>query len=131
MVGFFRPGFREAPVREGDIIDVTIESVGGKGDGIARVSGFVIFVPATKQGDRVKIKVTRVLRKFAFGELAEGKAAEVKEAVEEKEEAEVKEVSEKKSEKKGRKKAKPEPEKEKAPKSEVYDEVSYEDSEEF
>ena len=59
-----------APVEEGETYDVTIEDIAREGDGIARVSGFVIFVPETQVGDEVTIKVTRVLRKFAFGELA-------------------------------------------------------------
>ena len=58
-----------APVEEGETYDVTIEDLAREGDGIARVSGFVIFVPETQVGDEVTIKVTRVLRKFAFGEL--------------------------------------------------------------
>ena len=34
-----------APVREGEELDVKIEAVGEKGDGIAKVKGFVLFVP--------------------------------------------------------------------------------------
>ena len=58
----------EKPVKEGGEYNVTIEEVGIKGDGIARVKGFVIFVPDTKKDDTVRVKVTRVLRKFAIGE---------------------------------------------------------------
>jgi|SRR3989344_2125788 len=58
-----------APIKVGEEMDVTIEAVGEKGDGIAKVKGFVIFVPNTKQGDKVKIKVTRVFRKVGFGEV--------------------------------------------------------------
>jgi predicted RNA-binding protein with TRAM domain len=54
------------PVREGEEIDVTIEAVGEKGDGIAKQKGFVLFVPNTKAGERVKIKITRVLAKVGF-----------------------------------------------------------------
>ncbi len=60
-----------APVEEGETYNVTIEDIAREGDGIARVSGFVIFVPGTKEGDVVDVKVTKVLRKFAFGELAD------------------------------------------------------------
>ncbi len=56
------------PVNEGEELDVNIEAVGEKGDGIAKKDGFVIFVPNTQQGQNVKIKVTKVLRKVAFGE---------------------------------------------------------------
>lgn len=58
-----------APVKVGDELDVKIEAVGEKGDGIAKKDGFVLFVPSTKQGDEVKIRVTRVLQKVGFAEL--------------------------------------------------------------
>lgn len=58
-----------APVEAGQSYDVTIEDIAREGDGIARVSGFVIFVPNASVGDEVTIKVTKVARKFAFGEL--------------------------------------------------------------
>lgn len=61
------------PVRVGDELEVTIEAVGEKGDGIAKVGGFVLFVPSTKEGDVVTIKVTRVLRRVGFAEVV-GKA---------------------------------------------------------
>ena len=68
--------FREfaAPVKEGQELDVKIEAVGEKGDGIAKVNGFVLFVPGTKVDDEVKIKVTKVLRKVGFAEVI-GKAS--------------------------------------------------------
>ena len=62
-----------APVRVGDELDVKIESTGEKGDGIAKKNGFVLFVPGTKEGDEVKVKVTRVLRRVGFAEVV-GKA---------------------------------------------------------
>ena len=58
-----------APVKEGDILDVTIEAVGDKGDGIAKKEGFVIFVPGTRTGDHVKIKVTKVFPKVSIAEV--------------------------------------------------------------
>ena len=60
----------DAPVEAGENYEVKIEDIAKEGDGIARVSGFVIFVPNTSVGDEVNIKVTKVMRKFAFGELA-------------------------------------------------------------
>ena len=59
-----------APVKVGDELNVKIEAVGEKGDGIAKKDGFVLFVPGTKQGDEVKIRVTRVLQKVGFAEVA-------------------------------------------------------------
>ena len=61
----------EAPVKAGETYDVSINAVGGKGDGIARVQGFVLFVPGVKKGDYVKIKVVKVLANVGFAEVVE------------------------------------------------------------
>jgi len=58
-----------APVREGEELDVKIEAVGEKGDGIAKKDGFVLFVPNVKEGDEVRIRVNKVLRKVGFAEV--------------------------------------------------------------
>ncbi|MBN1792135.1 TRAM domain-containing protein [Candidatus Woesearchaeota archaeon] len=60
---------RFAPVREGDELDVKIEAVGEKGDGIAKKQGFVLFVPKTRTGDEVRVRVTRVLKNAGFAEV--------------------------------------------------------------
>lgn len=76
-------GFRRqptAPVKVGDVVEVTIEAVGEKGDGLAKISGFVLFVPGVKQGDKVSVKVTRVLRSVGFAEVVSGDAASTKAA---------------------------------------------------
>ena len=59
---------REPPVKPGEELDVVIEAIGAKGDGIARKEGFVIFVPGVQKGDKVRIRVIRVLRTVAFAE---------------------------------------------------------------
>ncbi|MFC1648081.1 TRAM domain-containing protein [Nanoarchaeota archaeon] len=61
------------PVSEGEEIDVLIDDVGEKGDGIARVKGFVLFVAGTQRGDEVRVKITKVLPKVGFAEVV-GKA---------------------------------------------------------
>ena len=58
-----------APIKVGEELDVSIEAVGEKGDGIAKVKGFVLFVPNTKKGDNVRVKVTKVFRKVGFAEV--------------------------------------------------------------
>jgi predicted RNA-binding protein with TRAM domain len=60
---------RFAPVKQGEELDVTIETVGEKGDGIAKKNGFVLFVPNVKEGDKVKIRVNKVLKKVGFAEV--------------------------------------------------------------
>ena len=56
------------PVQVGEEVDVRIEAVGEKGDGVARVKGFVLFVPQTKEGEQCRIRVTKVLSKLGFAE---------------------------------------------------------------
>ncbi len=64
---FNRGGF--APVKVGEELDVNIEAVGEKGDGVAKKKGFVIFIPGVQQGDNVRIRITKVFRKMAFAEV--------------------------------------------------------------
>jgi predicted RNA-binding protein with TRAM domain len=62
--------------------DVEIQETSRRGEGIARIQGLVIFVPDTKPGDKVRIKITRISRRFAEGEVV-GEAEETTEAEEE------------------------------------------------
>jgi len=77
-------GFRERrddfpkPVNEGEEYDVEINEIGTKGDGIARVKNFVIFVPDSKEGEKCRIKITMVRPKFAVGEKVSGKNVKLK-----------------------------------------------------
>lgn len=65
-------GFKaKKPVEEGKDYDVTITDIGSQGDGIARVNGFIVFVPGTKVGQTLKVKVTKVTNKAAFAKPAE------------------------------------------------------------
>ena len=65
-----------APVKEGEIVTVTIDSMGAKGDGLARIKGFVLFVTGVKQGETVTVRVTKVLQKLGFAELVKKSAGE-------------------------------------------------------
>lgn len=62
---------QSVPVKAGETYEVSIHAVGEKGDGIAKVKGFVIFVPNVKKGDYVKIKITKVLAKVGFAEVVQ------------------------------------------------------------
>lgn len=68
--------FRGAPVKVGDELDVKIEAVGEKGDGLTRIKGFILFVSGVKEGDEVRVKVTRVLKKVGFAEVISSEQAE-------------------------------------------------------
>ena len=61
--------FGPKPVEEGKEYDVDIKEISRRGEGIARVEGLVVFVPNTKRGDHVKVKITRVSNRFASGEV--------------------------------------------------------------
>ncbi|GAA0204264.1 TRAM domain-containing protein [Halobaculum roseum] len=65
-------GEPEPPVDRGDEVTVDIEGIGDQGDGIARVDrGYVIIVPDTEKGERVRIRVTSVKQNVAFAEVVE------------------------------------------------------------
>ena len=62
----------QPPVEPGELRYVEIEDIGKQGDGIARVErGYVIIVPDTEIGERVKIEVAEVKSNFAVGEVIE------------------------------------------------------------
>jgi predicted RNA-binding protein with TRAM domain len=87
-------GFRERddvpkPVKVGEEYDVEISEVGNRGDGIARIKNFVVFVNGVKQGEKTHIKIKEVRNRFAIGEKTEGgasaeEAGETEEVAEEK-----------------------------------------------
>ena len=51
----------------GNAYKVKILGVGKDGDGFTRVNNFIIFIPNTNKDQEVNIKITRVLKKYAFG----------------------------------------------------------------
>jgi 23S rRNA (uridine2552-2'-O)-methyltransferase len=54
------------PVKVGEEYDVEINEVGSKGDGIARIKNFVVFVNGSKKGEKAHIKITEVRNRFAI-----------------------------------------------------------------
>ena len=62
---------RSPPVKEGEVYEVKIESLGREGDGIAKVENFVVIVPNTQVDDTVQIRITKVSRRVAFGDVIE------------------------------------------------------------
>ena len=57
------------PVEVGKEYEVEITERGSKGDGIARIQGFVVFVAGGSPGSKVKIRVTSVANRFALAEI--------------------------------------------------------------
>ena len=63
---------KEKPVKVGEEIEVTVSELSRRGDGVARIQGFVIFIPNTKQGTQAKIRIKEIRPTFAIAELIEG-----------------------------------------------------------
>ena len=63
-------GFLTTALRKGAIVDVTVESLGNDGDGVAYVDDFVVFVRGGRPGQRLKVKIKDVKPSFAFAEIA-------------------------------------------------------------
>ena len=81
--GGFGSSFKPKPVEVGKEYDVTISDTSRRGEGIAKIDGFVIFVAGAKQGQSAKIKITRVTDRFATGEVVTGGSAGVTDAASE------------------------------------------------
>ncbi|MGA2785242.1 MAG: TRAM domain-containing protein [Candidatus Bathyarchaeia archaeon] len=60
--------FKET-VEEGKEYELEIKETSRHGDGVVRIGSFVVFVPQTKPGDHVKIRINSVRARFAIGEI--------------------------------------------------------------
>ena len=60
------------PVEEGEVRDVTIETVGDQGDGIAKVErGYVVIVPGAHPGDEPTVEIEQVQDNVAFASIVD------------------------------------------------------------
>lgn len=59
------------PVEQGKEYDVSVTEVSRKGDGIARIQGFVIFVKGGQVGQNCKARITQVGDRFATAEIVQ------------------------------------------------------------
>ncbi|PAU84949.1 deoxyribonuclease [Halorubrum salipaludis] len=60
------------PVDEGEVRDVTIETTGDQGDGIAKVErGYVVIVPGGQPGDEPTVEIEQVQENVAFASIVE------------------------------------------------------------
>lgn len=60
------------PVEAGKEYDVEITELSRRGDGVAKIGGFVIFVKNSKVGQKVKIKIDSVGPRFAIASVVGG-----------------------------------------------------------
>ncbi|TKX40547.1 TRAM domain-containing protein [Halorubrum sp. SD690R] len=60
------------PVDEGEVRNVTIETTGDQGDGIAKVErGYVVIVPGGQPGDEPTVEIEQVKENVAFASIVE------------------------------------------------------------
>jgi 23S rRNA (uracil1939-C5)-methyltransferase len=59
-----------APVA-GSEVELSIDALAAGGDGVGRVAGLVVFTPRTAPGDRVRVRLREVRRRFARAEVVE------------------------------------------------------------
>ncbi|MCG7844278.1 MAG: TRAM domain-containing protein [Methanomassiliicoccales archaeon] len=57
-------------VVEGEVYEVTITDIGERGDGIGKIDGLVVIVLDASPGETLKVRITRLERKVAFGRKA-------------------------------------------------------------
>jgi 23S rRNA (uracil1939-C5)-methyltransferase/tRNA (uracil-5-)-methyltransferase len=63
--------FRPLPFAYHEEIEVTIESLTNLGSGVARVDGWVVFVPFTLPGEKVRARVYRNDKNCSHSDLVE------------------------------------------------------------
>ncbi len=61
--------FLPKPVEIGSEYDVEVQELSRRGEGIARIKGLVTFIPNAKPGDHLRVKITRISRRFAEAEI--------------------------------------------------------------
>ncbi|HEX2106854.1 MAG TPA: TRAM domain-containing protein [Nitrososphaera sp.] len=73
------------PVESGKEYDVQVTEISRKGDGVARVQGFIIFVKGGRVGQKTKVRITHVGDRFATAETVEGEGQQEQEQEQEQE----------------------------------------------
>ena len=58
-------------LKEGNVYDVTIKDIGKRGDGVAYLDKFIIYIPGAVKGSSVKVKIEKISGTLAFGRIAE------------------------------------------------------------
>ncbi|MDB2224821.1 TRAM domain-containing protein [Halorubrum ezzemoulense] len=62
----------DPPVSEGEVREVTIETLGDKGDGIAKIErGYVVIVPDAEPGEEPTVEITSVRENVSFANVVE------------------------------------------------------------
>ena len=56
-------------IKEGSILDVTIKDIGRKGDGVAFLDKYTIYIAGAIKGSQVKVKIEKISGTVAFGRI--------------------------------------------------------------
>ncbi|NLL94644.1 MAG: translation initiation factor IF-2 subunit beta [Thermoplasmatales archaeon] len=56
-----------ASLKAGDVIELSIDDIGRKGDGMGRYQDYIVIVPGTARGAQVNVKITNISSRTAFG----------------------------------------------------------------
>ncbi len=56
-------------LQQGQLVEIEITDLSNNGDGVGRIDGQVVFVPDTVTGDRALVRLVRVKRQYANGQL--------------------------------------------------------------
>lgn len=63
--------FSTPPVHVNEEIEVEIVSMGSKGDGVAKIKGYVLMIPGAQMADKVKVRIRKVTPRIGFADLVE------------------------------------------------------------
>ena len=58
-------------LRKNQQLDVTVESFGAQGEGVAKWNGMPIFIPCALPGEQIRVHIVKTEKRFAFGKIAE------------------------------------------------------------
>jgi len=56
-------------LEEGNTYDVTIKDIGKKGDGVAYIDKYIIYVPGAVKGSAVKVRIEKISGTVAFSSI--------------------------------------------------------------
>ncbi|MCL4317096.1 MAG: translation initiation factor IF-2 subunit beta [Candidatus Thermoplasmatota archaeon] len=58
-------------LKEGSVLEVRIEDVGSRGDGVARLDRYIIYIPGAQKGSTVKIRIGKMSGTIAFANIVQ------------------------------------------------------------
>ena len=64
-------GKTEVRMKKDDLIDIIIEDIGSDGAGVGKADGFTLFVKDTIPGDRAKVKIMKMKKRYGYARLME------------------------------------------------------------